>query len=108
MPTAAMSLPEVLAAPILIDAQADVDISDPAFDVVRSIWVFEITYQQRRNKDGGWTSWGTVYMAVTVNRVTTAAGTATFPLCRKPQILTSRPVAAANGIARSLANGELM
>ena len=33
-------------------AQADVDIADPAFDFVRSIRVFEITYQQRRNRDG--------------------------------------------------------
>lgn len=31
--------------------QADVDISNPAFDFVRSIRVFEITYQQRRGAD---------------------------------------------------------
>jgi len=58
----AMSLPGVSAAPILVDAQADVDISDPAFDFVRSIRVFEITYQQRRSSDGDCNSWGTVYM----------------------------------------------
>jgi hypothetical protein len=33
-------------------AQADVDISDPVFDFVRSIHVFEIGYSQRRNRDG--------------------------------------------------------
>jgi hypothetical protein len=58
----ALSLPGVAADPILVDAQADVDISDPAFDFVRSIRVFEITYQQRRNSDGDCNSWGTVYM----------------------------------------------
>ena len=47
---------------ILVDAQADVDISDAAFDFVRSIRVFEITYQQRRNRDGDCNSWETVYM----------------------------------------------
>ena len=62
LPPPALSLPEVLAAPILVDAQADVDISDAAFDFVRSIRVFEITYQQRRNRDGDCNSWGTVYM----------------------------------------------
>ncbi len=59
---AALSLPEVSADPILVDAQADVDISDPAFDFVRSIRVFEITYQQRRSSDGDCNSWGTVYL----------------------------------------------
>lgn len=32
--------------------QADIDISDPVFDFVRSIRVFEITVQQRRDRDG--------------------------------------------------------
>ena len=62
LPPAASSLPEASAAPILVDAQADVDISDPAFDFIRSIRVFEITYQQRRSSDGDCNSWGTVYM----------------------------------------------
>jgi len=62
LPPTASSLPEVLAAPILVDAQADVDISDAAFDFVRSVRVFEITYQQRRNRDGDCNSWGTVYL----------------------------------------------
>jgi len=35
-----------------VAAQADVDISDPVFDFVRSIHVFEIGYSQRRNRDG--------------------------------------------------------
>ena len=58
----ALSLPEVPPSPILVDARADVDISDPAFDFVRSIHVFEINYQQRRSSDGDCNSWGTVYM----------------------------------------------
>ena len=45
-----------------VQDRADVDISDPAFDFVRSIRVFEITYQQRRNRDGDCNSWGSVYM----------------------------------------------
>ena len=57
-----MSLPEQAIEPMLVDAQADVDISDPAFDFVRSIHVFEITYQQRRSSDGDCNSWGSVYM----------------------------------------------
>lgn len=41
------------ATPLLpVAAQADVDISDPVFDFVRSIHVFEIGYSQRRNRDG--------------------------------------------------------
>ena len=38
--------------PLPVAAQADVDISDPVFDFVRSIHVFEIGYSQRRNRDG--------------------------------------------------------
>jgi hypothetical protein len=62
MPPPALSLPSVAAAPILVDAQADVDISDAAFDFVRSIRVFEITYQQRRSSDGDCNRWGTVFV----------------------------------------------
>ena len=58
----ALSLPQSSVNLILVDAQADVDISDAAFDFVRSIRVFEITYQQRRSSDGDCNSWGTVYM----------------------------------------------
>ncbi|WP_235858277.1 MULTISPECIES: hypothetical protein [Paracoccaceae] len=46
----------------LVQNRADVDISDTAFDFVRSIRVFEITYQQRRNQHGDCNSWGVVYM----------------------------------------------
>ena len=45
-----------------VQDRADVDISDPAFDFVRSIHVFEITYQQRRNHDGDCTRSGRVYL----------------------------------------------
>ncbi len=62
LPPAALSLPEFSTAPVLIDVQADVDISQPAFDFIRSIRVFEITYQQRRSSDGDCNSWGTVYV----------------------------------------------
>ena len=48
----ALSLPQSSADPILADTQADVDISDSAFDFVRSIRVFEITYQQRWTDKG--------------------------------------------------------
>ena len=58
----ALLRPEVSAASILVDTQANVDISDAAFDFVRSVRVFEITYQQRHNRDGDCNSWGTVYM----------------------------------------------
>ena len=61
-PPQTLSLPKVSADPILVDAQADVDISDASFDFVRSIRVFAITYQQRRNSDGDCNSWGTVHM----------------------------------------------
>jgi hypothetical protein len=36
----------------LAQDQADVDISDPAYDFVRSIHVFQIDYWRHRNKDG--------------------------------------------------------
>ena len=57
-----MSLLEQAVEPMLVDAQADVDISDSAFDFVRSIHVFEITYQQRRSSDGDCNKWASVYM----------------------------------------------
>lgn len=37
---------------ILADDRADIDLSDPAFDFVRSIHVFQIDYQQRPNARG--------------------------------------------------------
>ena len=44
----------------VLDA-ADVDISDTAFDFVRSIRVFEITFQQHRSSDGDCNTWSAVY-----------------------------------------------
>jgi hypothetical protein len=61
-PVPLVSIPETLWALQLVQDRADVDISDPAFDFVRSIRVFEITYQQRRSSDGDCNSWGAVYM----------------------------------------------
>jgi hypothetical protein len=61
-PVPLVSIPETPWAPQLVQDRADVDISDPAFDFVRSIRVFEITYQQRRSSDGDCNSWGAVYM----------------------------------------------
>lgn len=61
-PVPLVSIPETPWALQLVQERADVDISDPAFDFVRSIRVFEITYQQRRSSDGDCNSWGAVYM----------------------------------------------
>ena len=61
-PVPLVSVPETPFALQLVQDRADVDISDPAFDFVRSIRVFEITYQQRRSSDGDCNSWGSVYM----------------------------------------------
>ena len=46
------SKPEAPSDLLRVQDAADMDISDPAFDFVRSIRVFEITYQQHRNSDG--------------------------------------------------------
>ena len=40
--------------------QADVDISDPAYDFVRSIHVFQIEYRRHRNRDGDCNTWSTI------------------------------------------------
>jgi hypothetical protein len=61
-PVPLVSIPETPWALQLVQDRADVDISDPAFDFVRSIRVFEINYQQRRSSDGDCNSWGAVYM----------------------------------------------
>lgn len=61
-PVPLVSIPETPLALHLAQDRADVDISDPAFDFVRSIRVFEITYQQQRNQHGDCNSWGSVYM----------------------------------------------
>ena len=57
-----ISVPEPTADLLRVQDSADVDISDPAFDFVRSIRVFEITYQQHRSSDGDCNSWGSVYI----------------------------------------------
>lgn len=57
-----VSVPEVPLELQLVQDRADVDIADPAFDFVRSIRVFEITYHQRQNSDGDCISSGVVYM----------------------------------------------
>jgi hypothetical protein len=62
VPVPLVSIPETPWVLHLVQDRADVDISDPAFDFVRSIRVFEITYQQRRSSDGDCNSWGAVYM----------------------------------------------
>lgn len=61
VPPQALPLPQTSADPILVDAQADVDISDAAFDFVRSIRVFEITYQQQHSPHDGCTTSSMVY-----------------------------------------------
>ena len=55
------SKPEEMSGLLHVQDAADVDISDPAFDFVRSIRVFEITYQQHRNSDGDCNTWSAVY-----------------------------------------------
>ena len=59
-PPPKISMPAPIADLVRIQDSADVDISDPAFDFVRSIHVFEITYQQHRSSDGDCNSWGSV------------------------------------------------
>ena len=44
----------------LAQDQADVDISDPAYDFVRSIHVFQIEYRRHRNRDGECNTWSTI------------------------------------------------
>ena len=55
------SKPEAQSDLLRVQDAADVDISDPAFDFVRSIRVFEITFQQHRNSDGDCITWSAVY-----------------------------------------------
>lgn len=56
------SVPETPFVLQFAQGRADVDISGPAFDFVRSIRVFEITYQQHRNRDGGCKSSESIYL----------------------------------------------
>ena len=57
-----LSIPETPVELQLVQDRADVDISGPAFDFVRSIHVFEITYRQHRNSDDDCVRSGSVYM----------------------------------------------
>ena len=52
MPSQDLSFLEDSAAPIIVDAQADLDISDPAFDFVRSIRVIQTEYRAYHDMDG--------------------------------------------------------
>ena len=61
VPAHLVSIPEPGADLLRVQDSADVDISDPAFDFVRSIRVFEITYQQWRNREGDCTSSSAIY-----------------------------------------------
>jgi hypothetical protein len=61
-PVPLVSIPETPFALQLVQDRADVDISDPAFDFVRSIRVFEITYHQDYNSHEGCSKWASVYM----------------------------------------------
>ena len=54
------SLPEQMPSLALIADQADVDISDPAYDFVRSIHVYQTEFQQHRNHDGDCNRWSSV------------------------------------------------
>lgn len=55
-------IPETPVEVQLVQDRADVDISGAAFDFVRTIHVFEISYSQRRNRDGDCVSSGSVYL----------------------------------------------
>jgi len=57
-----VSIPEVPLALQLVADRADIDISDPVFDFVRSIHVFEITWYQSRSSDGDCSSYGRIYV----------------------------------------------
>ena len=59
-PAPLISIPDPAADLLRVQDSADVDISDPAFDFIRSIRVFEITYEQHRNHDGDCINWSAV------------------------------------------------
>lgn len=65
--SARASLPDVEIVPPstplrAIADRADIDISDAAFDFVRSVRVFEISHRQHRSSDGDCNSSGSIYM----------------------------------------------
>jgi hypothetical protein len=55
-----VSIPETASPLQLVQDRADVDISDPAYDFVRSIHVFQIEYRRHRNRDGDCNTWSTI------------------------------------------------
>ena len=59
-PAPLISIPDPAADLLRVQDSADVDLSDPAFDFIRSIRVFEITYEQHRNHDGDCINWSAV------------------------------------------------
>jgi hypothetical protein len=61
-PEPLMPIPDVPLELQLVQDRADADISGPEFDFVRSIRVFEITYSQGQDSDGGCDRHGVVYM----------------------------------------------
>lgn len=56
------SVPAASAEILRVQDQADIDISDPAFDFVRSIHVFEISYSQRWSERGDCKTFSSVYV----------------------------------------------
>lgn len=50
--------------PIPVVGQADIDISDPAYDFVRSIRVYQTEYRRYRNGDGDCNVWSTVRLGI--------------------------------------------
>lgn len=60
-PEPLVSIPEIPLELQLVQDRADADISGPEFDFVRSIHVFEITYHQRRDSDGGCDRFSRIY-----------------------------------------------
>lgn len=60
-PVPLVSIPEMPLELQLIQDRPTVDISDPAFDFVRSVRVFEITYQQNRDDDHGCNRYSRVF-----------------------------------------------
>ena len=56
-PKPLLSSPKAPSESQLIEGRVDIDISDPVFDFVRSIRVFEISYGQKRSPHGDCSTW---------------------------------------------------
>ena len=100
-PVPPISIPETLALQLVQD-RADVDISDPAFDFVRSIRVFDAA-QMATATAGVPCTW--VPMAL---RASTAVVGAAFLRCRPPQTSRCRRTVGAIGTGRSSSSGATM